>query len=122
MRNINLDRSNLFTLYTSPGMKEFLIFRAVCILNGQDTVSHKQLLDHYRAFNANIVKDDEDTQMKCQTQEPQPPQISSCNAYTLTLNLPQDAADTDLLGGNTNPSFELMMWHYKLGHISFVRM
>jgi hypothetical protein len=109
MRNINLDRYNVATLYTSPGMKDFLSYCADCILNGQDTLNEEHLLNHCKAFNANIVEDDEDTQMTDQIQEPQPHQRSSYDTFTLTLDIPQNTADTHLMGGNTNQLSELMI-------------
>jgi hypothetical protein len=146
-RRIPLDKSNVATFSTTAGCKKFRVFQA-CLeaveSDGDDATA-------YTAFDATLIVDDEEdfredpssgdedadddasivpiqqpTRGPGRADDDDDPGYTkttghhetSYDKYTATV----DDVEDDEFDGKLKPTSEILLWHYRLGHIPFSRL
>ena len=153
-RKIPFDKSNVATFATSAGCKNFRMYQAC-----HEAVGDATELQGVKAFNVNIIFDDEDdepiasTEMaeqfsaqggdgasepatkeqeqKARSEQTDHDQVGydDCTGNHSTSydkyagsTIVEDTELEEELAGKVTPTGELMLWHYRLGHIPFSRL
>lgn len=152
---IPFDKSNVATFSTTPGCKDFRIFRA-CLETGHDDETKEEGLQDIVAFDATLIVDDEDdgepnNDLETDDDESIEPtqqggdskrsfltsddqSVGDDIGYTKTtghhdtsyekynnIAVIEDVED-DAFKGRLKPTAEVLLWHYRLGHIPFSRI
>ncbi|KAI2507113.1 hypothetical protein MHU86_7280 [Fragilaria crotonensis] len=152
-KKIPFDKSNVATFTTTPGCKNFRLFRACLEATDDDEIDVCECV----AFDATIIEDDEDDEVTEQQSEyheddasiePVPqtlhqgPSVQIQMAaddqeeqgYTKTTGHHDTSYDAyknvavvedveeDSFAGKLTATAELLLWHYRLGHVPFSRL
>jgi hypothetical protein len=146
-RKIPFDKSNVATFSTTAGCKQFRLFQA-CLASAEDAEEEKGLT----AFDATLIVDDEDDeeperypaptgeegddkalivpirQFPRGSDDQQPdhedPGYAPGTGHHETLYDKYNTVATveDVFAGKLKPTAEILLWHYRLGHIPFSRL
>ncbi|KAI2496817.1 hypothetical protein MHU86_17696 [Fragilaria crotonensis] len=152
-KKIPFDKSNVATFTTTPGCKNFRLFRACLEATDDDEINACECV----AFDATIIEDDEDDEVtEHQSEyheddasiEPVPqtlrqgPSVQIQTAaddqeeqgYTKTTRHHDTSYDAyknvavvedveeDSFAGKLTATAELLLWHFRLGHVPFSRL
>ncbi len=147
-KTIAFDKSNVATFATTAGCKKFRIFQA-CLESGRSDFN-ESTEESFTAFDATLIEDDEDDKLAPTEAENDDAPIFTAHApqrnidgetddsteagYTPTTGhhdtsyerygsvaLVEDVEE-DSFDGKLKPTGEILLWHYRLGHIPFSRL